>query len=114
MAHFADGPYRWLELHHQDEIYGHAALALRGSDLELHLTLTRWGPQTRRRLARDAAWLRREAARLGANRILGLRACPETGFDPKLFRFARLFGFSQTWVVQLACLSLDKPTLDGS
>ncbi len=107
MAHFPDGPYRWLELHHQGETYGHAALAERGSDLELHLTLSRWGPQTRRRVAQDAAWLRREAARLGKTRILGLRAGGEDSFDPKLFRFARLFGFARAWVIQAAALSLE-------
>lgn len=108
MAHFPDGEYRWLELHHQGEVYGHAALAERGNDLELHLTLTRWGPQTRRRLAEDAAWLRAEAARLGKTRVLGLRACAADSYDPKLFRFARLYGFGQAWVLQAAAMELDR------
>lgn len=107
MAHFPDGPYRWLELHHQGEVYGLAALAERGSDLELHLTLTRWGPQTRRRLIVDAAWLRGEARRLGKTRILGLRACTAEAFDPKLFRFARLYGFGGAWVIQAAAMDVE-------
>lgn len=107
MAHFPDGPYRWLELHHQGEVYGHAALAERGSDLELHLTLIRWGPQTRRRLVGDAAWLRAEARRLGKTRVMGLRACDAEAFDPKLFRFARLYGFGGAWVIQAAAMEVE-------
>jgi len=107
LAHVPDDGYRWLELHHQGEVYGHAALAERGSDLELHLTLTRWGPQTRRRLAEDAAWLRAEAARLGKSRVLGLRAAGADGYDPGLFRFARLFGFGQAWVLQAAAMVVE-------
>jgi hypothetical protein len=107
MAHFPDSGYRWLTLHHRGEVYGHAALAERGHDLELHLTLTRWGPQTRRHLADDADWLRAEAARLGKTRVLGLRASGADGYDPKLFRFARLYGFGQAWVIQAAAMDVD-------
>ncbi|MUM77247.1 hypothetical protein GKC30_06350 [Pseudodesulfovibrio sp. F-1] len=107
MAHIPDDGYRWLELHHQGEAYGHAALAERGSDLELHLTLIRWGPLTRRRLAADADWLRTEAVRLGKRRVLGLRAVGPDGYDPRLFRFARLFGFKEAWVLQAAAMAVE-------
>lgn len=104
MAHFPDGTYRWLDLHDHGETYGHAAIAVRGSDLELHVTMLRWGPKIRRHLQKDVAWLKREARRLGLQRILGVRASAQGEFDPSLFRFARLFGFSEMCVVQTAAL----------
>jgi len=106
MAHFPDGRYRWLVLHHGGEPYGFAAVAERGEDLELHLTLSRWGPSVRRRLGADLDWLAAEARRLGLRRILGVRVDGEGRFSPELFRFAALYGFTQQCVVQTAALDL--------
>jgi hypothetical protein len=105
-AHFPDnGVYRWLELH-GDTVYGHAAFAERGDVLELHLSLHRWGAGVRRGLAGDLAWLKQEAGRLGKTRIMGIRANGEGEFDGRLFRFARLFGFTEMHVFQTASLDV--------
>lgn len=106
MAHFPDGRYRWLALHDHGVSYGHAAIAERGDDLELHVSLTRWGPAVRRRLQGDVAWLKGEAGRLGLKRILGVRADSHGGFDAGLFRFAKLYGFTDACVVQTVALSV--------
>lgn len=107
MAHFPDDRYRWLELHDRGDIYGHAAIAGRGEDLELHLTMLRWGPGVRRSLKKDVAWLKGEAKRLGLRRILGVRADARGVFDPGLFRFAGLFGFTEKCVLQTAAMTLE-------
>jgi len=105
-AHFPDdGTYRWLELH-DGSPYGHAAIAERGDLLELHLSLDRWGAGVRRNLAGDLKWLKEEARRLGKTRIMGVRADGDGGFDARLFRFARLFGFTETCVLQTASMDL--------
>lgn len=106
MAHFPDGKYRWLELHDRGTIYGHAAIAARGDDLELHLTMTRWGPSTRRNLQQDVVWLQAEARRLGLKRILGVRASCDGKFDQNFFRFTASFGFRDEIVLQMASLSV--------
>lgn len=103
-AHFPDdGGYRWFELRDHG-IYGHAAVAERGDALEMHLSLARWGPGVRRALAADLDWLKGEARRLGKARILGVRADADGRFDERLFRFARLYGFTETCVIQTAGL----------
>lgn len=108
MASFPDdGTYRWLELDDGDGPYGVAAVAPRPEYLELHLTVTRWGPGVRRAVARDLEWLKGEARRLGLPRIMGVRADGEGRFDPSLFRFARLYGFTETCVFQTASLDVD-------
>lgn len=104
MAHFPDGHYRWLELHEQGDIYAHAAVAESGNDLELHVSFYRWGPQIRRNVSEDVAWLREEARRLGKKRVLGVRANGQGEFDPKLFRFARMYGFTDLCILQTAAL----------
>ena len=105
-AHFPDnGTYRWLELH-DGPAYGHAAIAERGDLLELHLSLHRWGAGVRRNLAGDLEWLKAEARRLDKTRIMGIRADGQGGFDERLFRFARLFGFTETCVFQTASLDV--------
>lgn len=106
MRHFPDTGYRFLELHDGTASYGHAAIREYGSDLELHLTLARWGPEVRRALAGDMEWLKAEARRLGMHRILGVRIDSQGKFDRTLFRFARLYGFTDALVVQTVALSL--------
>jgi len=107
MAHFPDNAqYRWLELHYHDETYGYAAVAERDDALELHVTLTRWGSRVRRSLSGDVTWLRSEARRLGKTRIMGIRANSREKFDPRLFKFARMFGFTETSVFQTATLNV--------
>ncbi|MBG0790355.1 MAG: hypothetical protein H0S80_07660 [Desulfovibrionaceae bacterium] len=105
-AHFPDtGEYRWLELG-DGAVYGHAAFAEREDRLELHLSLTRWGGGVRRSLAGDLDWLKQEARRLGKARIMGVRADGEGRFDERLFRFARLYGFTETHVFQTASMEV--------
>jgi hypothetical protein len=102
-----DGPYRWFELADADGPYGVSAVAERPEYLELHLTVTRWGARTRRALALDLEWLKGEARRLGLPRIMGVRADGRGRFDAKLFRFARLYGFTEMCVFQTASLAVD-------
>ena len=105
-AHFPDdGLYRWLELY-DATVYGHAAIAERDDVLELHLSIDQWGAGVRRHLEHDLKWLRAEARRLGKTRIMGIRADGEGGFDTRLFRFARLFGFTETCVFQTASMDV--------
>ncbi|MBI9078485.1 MAG: hypothetical protein JEY79_01935 [Pseudodesulfovibrio sp.] len=107
MSHFPDDAgYRWLELHDNDTPYGHAATAERDDTLELHVTLTRWGSRVRRNLYGDVTWLKTEAKRLGKSRIMGIRADNQEKFDPRLFKFARMFGFTETGVFQTAIIML--------
>jgi len=105
MSHFPDC-YRWLELHDRGDVYGHAAVAERGDDLELHVTLHRWGPQVRRNVAGDVNWVKEEARRLGKKRVMGVRASCEGEFDSKLFRFAALYGFTEICVLQTASMNV--------
>ncbi|OIQ49716.1 hypothetical protein BerOc1_01641 [Pseudodesulfovibrio hydrargyri] len=102
-----NGPYRWLELADDQGPYAACAIAERPEYLELHITVTRWGPRTRRTLARDLEWLKGEARRLGLPKIMGVRANDQGRFDAKLFRFARLYGFGEMCVFQTACLAVD-------
>ncbi|QJB56187.1 hypothetical protein [Pseudodesulfovibrio sp. zrk46] len=108
LAHFPDGAgYRWLELFDPVGSYGHAAICQRKAMLELHVSLTRWGPNIRRSMVSDVEWLKGEGRRLGVSRITGMRADASGVFAPELFRFARLFGFSEQSVVQFATMELD-------
>jgi hypothetical protein len=102
-----DGPYRWLELADAHGPYAVCAIAERRDYLELHITMTRWGPKTRRTLARDLDWLKGEAHRLGLAKIMGVRADDKGRFDENLFRFARLYGFGEMCVFQTASLAVD-------
>ncbi|BCS88882.1 hypothetical protein [Pseudodesulfovibrio sediminis] len=106
-AHFsARDRYRWLELRVGDTVYGHAAIAERGTVLELHLTLHCWGGTTLRRIREDLKWLKDEARRLGKTSIMGIRANGEEEFDPRLFKFARLCGFTETCIFQTATMPI--------
>ena len=108
MDHFPnDRRYRWLELYLDGEVYGHAAIAEQDDVLELHVTLTSWGSRVRRSIRGDVAWLKSEARRLGKTRIMGIRANGQGVFDPRLFKFAQLFGFTEMCVFQTATLSVD-------
>lgn len=108
MAHFPDNDgYRWLELGDETNPYGYAAIRERGNALELHLTLARWGPGVRRHIKADSQWLQREAKRLGKSKIMAIRADSSGRFDNKLFRFARLFGFTDCCVLQTASIEVD-------
>lgn len=106
MQHFPDTGYRFLELHDTKSPYGHAAIREHGTDLELHLTLARWGPGVRRALHGDVDWLKEEARRLGMHRILGIRIDTEGRFDRRLFVFANIYGFSDICVAQTAAFDL--------
>ncbi len=106
MSHFPDDTYRWLELHDCGDVYGHAAVAERGDALELHVSFLRWGPQVRRNVRNDVEWVKEEARRLGKKRIMGVRANGEGSFDPKLFRFATLFGFIEKAVFQTVTMRI--------
>ena len=108
MAHFPDEErYGWLELHQDGEVYGHAAIAERDDALELHVTLTRWGSRVRRSIQEDIIWLKAEARQLKKKRILGIRVNGLGEFDPRLFKFAKLFGFTDMHVFQTTSLSVD-------
>ncbi|WP_272701498.1 hypothetical protein [Desulfovibrio sp. Fe33] len=108
LAHFPDdGAYRWLELTDGRVVYGVSAIADRGGYLELHLTMTRWGPDVRRNLSGDVEWLKSEARRLGLPKIMGVRADDRGRFDKRLFRFARLYGFTDPCVFQTTSLMVD-------
>lgn len=108
MAHFPnDGRYRWVELFNDEGTYGVAAFAERGDALELHVTLTRWGACVVRSVRGDVNWLKKEAKRLGKARIMGVRVNGSGEFDPRLFKFARLFGFTDMCVLQTATITLD-------
>jgi hypothetical protein len=101
MVHFPENDnYRWLELSDDIGAYGHAAFKERGDALEVHLTLARWGPSVRRQVRDDSLWVKKEAKRLEKRKILGVRADTSGNFDPNLFRFARLFGFTNFCVLQ--------------
>lgn len=100
-AHFPDAPYRYCQLYNRDGTYGFAAIAEHSDAIELHLEMVRWGPKVCRSLRRDAAWLRRQAARRGKKRIVGIRQ--ETGeLDPRWPKFTRMFGFTGQAVMQTA------------
>lgn len=106
-AHFPEHDrYRWLKLHADGHTYGHAAIAEQPDALELHLTLHTWGANVRRNVSGDLEWLKGEARRLGKSRITGLRVNGNGEFDDKLFRFARMYGFSEMHVYQTASLIL--------
>ena len=106
-AHFiSDGRYRWLELHDGDGPYGYCAIAERDDALELHISLVRWGARVRRNLKSDFEWLKIEARRQGKKRIMGLRANDQGKFDARLFKFARLFGFTDMCVFQTASMDV--------
>lgn len=107
MAHFPDEGYRWLELHENGSVYAHAAIRKRGDVLEGHMTFTRWGARVRRHVGKDMAWFKKEARRLGVKKIMGIRLDGDGEFDPKLFRFARLFGFDEVCTIQTAACSLE-------
>ena len=101
-AHFPDdGRYRWLELR-DGSVYGYAAFVERDDWLEGHLRLERWGPGVLRTLRRDFEWFKEEARRLNKKRVMGVRADERGGFDPRLFKFARLLGITETCVFQTA------------
>lgn len=106
-SHFeVEDRYRWLELYDGGEVYGYCAIAERSEALELHLSLTSWGARVRRSLRGDVEWLKSEARRLGKMRIMGIRADNKGEFDDRLFKFARLFGFTDMCVFQTACLNV--------
>lgn len=109
MECFPEATYSFLNLVDDKGSYGHAAIAERGDDLELHLTLHRWGPSTRRTVARDLDWFKEEAKRLGKQRLLGVRVGTDKGYDPNLFRFAKLYGFTDCMVLQTMALNVDGP-----
>jgi len=119
LAGIEGAEYEWYYLSEQGRAYGVAALALRGDSLELHLTLRRYGPRTREALGRDREWLLGRARELGARRIVGLRAAADGRPDPRLTRFAALFGFSRQYLIQAVVLELegalqpDPAVLDG-
>lgn len=106
MAHFPDG-YRWLELSGAKKVYGYGAILRRDENLETHLSLLHWGPKVVRSLWEDLDWLKGEARRLGLKRILGIRADNKGEFDPKLFRFARMYGAEEVCVFQTISLNVD-------
>lgn len=105
MAHFPDG-YRWLELHEQDEIYGFCAFKPREEAMEMHLSLTRWNRQILSNVRKDIEWLKAETRRQGLSAIMGVRVSAAGEYDPKLFRFSALFGFTEHCVVQTTTLRL--------
>lgn len=108
MHHFPnDGRYRWVEMFNDAGVYGYAALAGRDDALELHVTLTRWGKRVRRCVRDDLDWLKGEARRLGKTRIMGVRVSGVGEFDPRLFKFARLYGFTDVCVLQTASIPVD-------
>nr|WP_321259751.1 hypothetical protein [uncultured Pseudodesulfovibrio sp.] len=101
------GKYRWLELHDAAITYGYSAIAEHDDMLELHVTLVRWGRNVRKNLGEDVKWLKAEAQRLGKSRIMGIRADDRGQFDPRLFKFAGLFGFTEMHTIQTATLCVD-------
>lgn len=105
LKHFPSG-YRWLELHDNGEPYGFAAITGRGEDLELHLTLVRWGPSVLRSLRNDLEWLKEEGRRMGKRRILGVRIDSQGTFSPELFRFADLMGFTDRCILQTVAMEI--------
>jgi len=108
MSHFPDNAgYRWLELHDKGEVYAHSAICKRNTMLEVHATFSRWGPQVRRLVYNDIEWLKSEAKRLGVQSITGIRADSKGVFDPKLYKFAQIFGFTEKSLLQMASLPLD-------
>lgn len=105
MAHFPDG-YRWLALHEQDDVYAFCAFRPREEAMEMHLSMVRWSHQTLAKVRKDIEWLKTETRRQGLSAIMGVRVNTEGEFDPKLFRFSELFGFSEHCVVQTTTLRL--------
>lgn len=75
--------------------------------MELHLSMMRWSRQTLAKVRQDIEWLKMETRRLGLSAIMGIKVNTEGEFDPKLFRFSELFGFSEHCVVQTTTLRLD-------
>ena len=105
--HFPDDRYRWLELHDHHKSYAYAAIAERGDDMELHLSIVHWTPTARRNIQKDIEWLKAETRRLGKKKIIGIRVDGQGKFDPNLFRFATLFGFTDLCVLQTATLHVN-------
>lgn len=113
-AHYPEQDYLYLRLYDEQGTYGYAAVAEHGDCLELHLEMTRWGPQARRGLAGDLEWLKARARARGKVRITGLRQEPDQpdgGLlpvpDPRWAKFTRMFGFTGQCVLQAAFLDLD-------
>ncbi|MGE4292679.1 MAG: hypothetical protein AB7E32_10770 [Desulfovibrio sp.] len=112
-AHYPMSEYLHLRLFDEAGTYGYAAVAEREDCLELHLEMTRWGPQARRGLARDLEWLKARARALGKLRITGIRqepGVPDGSLprpDPRWPKFTRLYGFSGQCVLQAAFLELE-------
>lgn len=108
LAHFPDDSgYRWLELYDDGGVYAYSAICERTDLLELHVTFSRWGPHVRRQVVGDIEWLKSEAKRLGKTKIMGVRGDSKGAFDPNLFRFARIFGFTETSILQMASLNVE-------
>jgi len=107
LAHFTQENYRWLELHHNDLPYGYSAIREHEDALELHVSLIRWGPQIRRNIHGDVHWLKEESRRLGKKRITGIRISHAEGLNPNLFRFARIYGFTDQCVLQTMSMDVD-------
>lgn len=101
------GKYQWLELHNATKVYGYSAIAEHDNMLELHVTLVRWGRDVRENLEEDVEWLKEEARRLGKSQVMGIRADDRGQFDPRLFKFAGLFGFTEMHTIQMATLRVD-------
>lgn len=106
LAHFPDDRFRWLMLHDKETPYAYCAFAEYRDTLEIHVSFVRWGPRVRRCVHGDVAWLKQEARRLGKNRIMGVRIDGSGEFDPNLFRFASLYGFTDQCVLQTATLEV--------
>lgn len=106
MSHFPD-QYRWVELSTDGVTYGHGAFARRDDTLEIHITLHDWNSAVRRDLSDTLEQFKEEARRTGVKRIMGVRCCSEGSFDPKLFRFADMYGFTDHMVIQTASMQLD-------
>jgi hypothetical protein len=107
MRVFPENSYRWLEMYDASGTYGHSAIRVRDDALELHTSISRWGPSTRREVTQDVLWLKKEAQRLGLCKIIGIKVNMNDRCDAKLFRFARLFGFTETCVIQTTSMLLD-------
>ncbi len=118
------GRYSWLLLRDRFGEYGQAALAESGDCLEVHLEMTRRGPQAMRSLRKDMAWLHAEARRLGKSRILGLKGVGSSGggggnrhgstsdtealeVDRIWVRFTSSLGFVNHGLVHTAILPVD-------
>ena len=100
------GRYTFYELFDEAGTYALAATADAGEALELHLTVTRWGPRAARALERDMDWLAARARAAGKRRIVALRQEPDGRPDPVWPRFTARFGFTGHAVFQTAGLEL--------